>query len=196
MTLALFDFDGTISDRDSLRHFMRAISGGSVYALNCQLLSPVIIGYWLGLVKPQRTKEIILQMFIGRRSVEYLEERARTYGDEMLPKIVRKGAIDALKKHEAAGDRIIVVSASCELWLRHWCESQGIELLATRLEVVDGRVTGKIEGKNCSDEEKVARIKAHVNLEDYDRIIAYGDSSGDQAMFDIAHEVHYKPFRD
>ena len=38
------------------------------------------------------------------------------------------------------------------------------------------------------------RIKASYNLDEFNHIYAYGDSEGDKAMLDLAHEHDYKHF--
>ncbi|HEY0608667.1 MAG TPA: haloacid dehalogenase-like hydrolase, partial [Chitinophaga sp.] len=76
-----------------------------------------------------------------------------------------------------------------------WCASMGITCIATQLEVKDERLTGNILGLNCNGEEKVCRIRAQYNLEQYENIYAYGDSNGDKAMLAIAGTAIYKPFR-
>ncbi|HYC86886.1 MAG TPA: haloacid dehalogenase-like hydrolase, partial [Chryseosolibacter sp.] len=68
--------------------------------------------------------------------------------------------------------------------------------LATQLEVKSTKVTGNIAGKNCHGEEKVCRITTRFDLDEFDEIIAYGDSPGDREMLLLAHTRFYKPFRD
>jgi phosphoserine phosphatase len=70
-----------------------------------------------------------------------------------------------------------------------------IDLLATRLEVQDGRLTGKINQCNCHGQEKVRRIQAQFALAEYDKVLAYGDTAGDKPMLKLADTSYYKPFR-
>ena len=67
-------------------------------------------------------------------------------------------------------------------------------LLATELEITEGKITGKLRGKNCHGEEKVARIKAAYDLSKFENIFCYGDSEGDKPMLALATQAHYKPF--
>ena len=113
-----------------------------------------------------------------------------------IDKIVRPKAIEKINWHKNQGHKVVVVSASIECWLRPWCEKNGLELIATKLEIKDDIVTGKLLSKNCYGVEKVNRIKELYNIEKYDYIYAYGDSSGDKQMLELAHEKFYKPFRD
>jgi HAD superfamily phosphoserine phosphatase-like hydrolase len=86
---------------------------------------------------------------------------------------------------------VAVVSASPENWVKPWCDARNIQCLATRLEVIDQKISGNIHGENCYGEEKVRRIKEAFRLEAYQRIIAYGDSRGDKEMLELADEKHF-----
>jgi phosphatidylglycerophosphatase C len=57
------------------------------------------------------------------------------------------------------------------------------------------RLTGRISGLNCHGQEKVRRIKESFPLDQYQEIYAYGDTSGDKPMLDLATHRFYKPFR-
>mgnify|MGYP002412433442 CR=1 FL=1 len=70
----------------------------------------------------------------------------------------------------------------------------GFDLLATQLEIKDHKLTGCYAGQNCHGEEKVRRIKAVYDLAQFDKIYAYGDTSGDKPMLALAHQSFYKHF--
>ena len=104
-------------------------------------------------------------------------------------------ALAEVQRHIAEGTTVVVISASAENWVRPWCAINGLNCLATQLEVKDGKLTGKISGANCYGVEKERRIKECYTLTNYDEVIAYGDSSGDLQMLALANQQHYKPFR-
>ena len=93
-----------------------------------------------------------------------------------------------LKKRKEEGYTIYICSASAEAYLR-FCDLPVDEILGTKTEIVNGRYTSRMIGKNCKDEEKVVRIneilKNH-NLEiDYDLSYAYSDSTHDIPMLSM-----------
>jgi len=90
---------------------------------------------------------------------------------------------------------VVIVSASAENWLRNWCLTQGVSILATRLQDNNGRITGKIEGHNCHGEEKVHRVHEAYDLSEYAKIYCYGDTKGDKPLLGLATFSFYKPFR-
>jgi len=193
--LALFDFDGTITKDDSLIKFIRFAVGDTKTIFGMILLSPMLILYKLKLIPNYRAKEIILSYFFKGISEKEFKKVAKEYSLNHIDKIVRPKAIEKILWHQKEGHKVVIVSASIECWLKPWCDRNSLELIATRLEIKDSLITGKLLTKNCYGIEKVNRVKEACNLDDYDYIYAYGDSSGDRELLEVADEEFYKPFR-
>lgn len=195
MKIAFFDFDGTITNRDSLLGFIRFAVGDIKFILGLVALSPMLILYKLKLIPNYKAKEMMLSYFFKGMDEISFQNRAREYSLNHLDTIVRKEALEKLMWHKSNGHKVVVVSASLENWLKPWCDRYAVELIATRLEIKDKIVTGRFLTKNCHGKQKVLRIKKEYELKDYNYIYAYGDSNGDRDMLCIADEKHYKPFR-
>lgn len=193
--LALFDFDGTLSHRDSLLDFLYYSVGGPALLRGGLALSPTLIGHALGRVANQPAKERVLGHFLAGRTRAELEQWGGRYALERLPAILRPRALARLEWHRRAGHTIAVVTASVDVWLRPWVDALGLELLASALEYVEGRATGRLAGANCHGEEKVRRIREQFDLDRFNRIHAYGDTGGDRPMLALADEAHWRPFR-
>ncbi len=113
---------------------------------------------------------------------------------------IRRDTVTLLQRHIAAGDTLYIISASAEEWVRPVCEQFGMrseampngiaKVMGTRLEVVDGKLTGRYASPNCYGQEKVNRLtEVEPNRTDY-HLTAYGDSRGDREMFAYADEFH------
>jgi HAD superfamily hydrolase (TIGR01490 family) len=192
MALALFDFDGTITFKDSFSSFIKYAVGQTRFYLGIACLTPVFVGFLLGLIRPWRAKELMSIFFFSGRDVYKFKELASKYSREELPKIVREIARERMEWHKQRGDTVVVVSASIDLWLKDWCEAQHVDLIATKLEEKDGRISGRFLTKNCNGREKVRRIEERFDLLDFDYIYAYGDRPGDRPMLAIANERYYR----
>ncbi|MES3018332.1 MAG: HAD family hydrolase [Bacteroidota bacterium] len=186
MRLALFDFDGTLTSEDSLQHFIIFSIGRWKYIIGLMLLSPILVSYFLGLISNDKAKEILVGYFFKGWSVSSFNEIAERYSLNEIQKIIRPKAMERIEYHQANNDRIIVVSASLRPWIEPWCRSNKIEVIATTLQDENGIITGRFSSKNCNGPEKVVQIRKIVNLESYDKIFAYGDSSGDMEMLELA----------
>jgi phosphatidylglycerophosphatase C len=193
--LILFDFDGTITTKDSLLEFLIFYKGMTRFTWGMLLLSPIIASYLIKLIPNWKGKQMVLKYFLSGENLNEFNVRCREFTEKKLPALIRPGALKAIEEYKKEGAVVAVVSASAENWVAPWCEKIGILCIATQLEIKDGVVTGNLCGANCFGPEKVNRIKKQFLLSDYDHIVAYGDSSGDREMFGIAHKHHYKPFR-
>jgi phosphatidylglycerophosphatase C len=194
MKLILFDFDGTITRKDSLIVFIKYVIGDFNYYKGLLILSPMLLAYKLKIISNNIAKEkLIAHFFKGWDKIEF-QSIANNYSIEKIDEIIRPKALERIKWHQEKGHTVVIVSASVECWLKGWCKKNNLGLIGTKLEVKNNKLTGKFSTKNCYGIEKVNRIKEKYNLSDYNTIFAYGDSGGDKEMLSIADKKHYKYF--
>jgi HAD superfamily hydrolase (TIGR01490 family) len=192
--LALFDFDGTLTTKDTMFVFLRHVVGPVRLLLGLWLLSPVLVAMKLGLVENAKAKGMLLKLLLGGRSREALEAAARSFVPVVDP-LIRPAGREKLRWHQAEGHEVRIVSASLDLWVGPWAEANGVKLLATPTAWRDGRFAG-LGGTNCNHDEKVRRVDADLDRSAFDVVHAYGDTSGDKPMLAIAQHTHFRPFRD
>jgi phosphatidylglycerophosphatase C len=195
-SVAVFDFDGTITRRDSTTAFCLAATPAWRLVPKVALRLPQLAGYRLGLVARTQIKESLMTaLFRGVEEGE-LRRRAATWAIRELPGLVRPAALDRLRWHMSRGHRVVLASAALEVFLAPWARAVGIrDVLATRLEVIDGRLTGRLEGANVYGAEKVERLRALLGDLDAFELFAYGDSRGDRELLAVAQHAVYRPFR-
>lgn len=190
--LVLFDFDGTLTRHDSLFSFLRFLKGNFYFAIKIVLSLPSLIGFKIGLIDNSRAKEKLLINFLKGMSEIEFSAICTKFCQDVIPYLLDKKIVKKFHQHISNGDRVIIVSASLEDWILPWAQQWNVEVLATKSASVHGVLTGKFEGNNCNYEEKVARIKAHLDISKYNTIWAYGDSSGDEEMLRLATCVVYR----
>ena len=194
MNIALFDFDGTISSKDSFMLYTLYISGSIKFVIGLLILSPILIMYKFRLVSNQFMKSSIIRFYYKNLSLDQAKKLSKSFNSEILAKIIRKKALDRIEWHKKNNDKIVVVTASPDLWLNDWCNKNDLDLVSTRLEVTDGKFTGNLIGMNCFGPEKVRRVKEKYELENYEKIYDYGDSRGDKELLEFADYSDFKPF--
>ena len=75
----------------------------------------------------------------------------------------------------------VIISASIENWVRHFAKAlKADKLLATKVEVQEGMLTGRFLTANCYGKEKVNRLLSAYPERDKYNLIAYGNSRGDK----------------
>ncbi|HIP44039.1 MAG TPA: HAD-IB family hydrolase [Sulfurospirillum arcachonense] len=189
MNLALFDFDGTLTSKDSLGEFLKYSVSRDKYIINILKFLPLFTLYKLKLLRNDISKQRLFEIFYAGMDENEFKQIAQDYSLNELDKIILKDRFALLKQHKKNGDRVLIVSASMRSWMEPWCKKHDIELLSTELEFINSKVTGRFSTPNCYNEEKVNRIKKHLHVEEYKKIYAYGDSVGDDAMLALADEA-------
>lgn len=193
--MVLFDFDGTITTRDTLIEFTRFYRGKRKFWIGMLTLTPSLVLYKLKLLANWKAKQFFLSRYFKGEPADAFNARCYAFAKTVLPGLIRPGARRAIEQYKNEQATIAVVTASAENWVKPWCDQQGILCLGTKLEVKDGLLTGKIDGRNCNGDEKVCRVRAAFDLSKFSEIIAYGDSPGDKEMLALAGQQHYKPWR-
>jgi HAD superfamily hydrolase (TIGR01490 family) len=193
--VVVFDFDGTLTQFDSLLPFLRFSAGRAAFVFNWIRLTPELARFVCGGISNHEFKNRTLRVFLDGTEVAALQETGKKFALEVLPRLLEPAAMRQLAHHQAQRDRILIASASLEFYLAPWAERLGIEgVLGTRLSVTGGKVSGGIDGANCYGIEKLRRLQAHLpDLSRHD-VVVYGDSQGDAALYGAANERHHRKF--
>ncbi len=193
--LALFDFDGTITDGDSFTAFVYNVVAPARLRLGMLVLSPLIAAYYLGLLPATRLRRAIVRVGLaGRRQAE-IDALGARFAREVLPGLVRPASRERLDWHRARGDDVVVVSASLAPYLRPWCVAEGCALICTELEADGGILTGRYLGRDCTAAEKARRVRLKFPLASYATIYAYGDTKEDEELLALASERFFRGVR-
>ncbi|MGE5499808.1 MAG: HAD family hydrolase [Syntrophothermus sp.] len=191
--LAIFDFDKTITDRDTLTDFIRFQAGRRKFYRGLAANLFTLILYVLKLVPNYTAKEKVLVHFFSGMPEKDMIAAGDSYAVKRLPAIIAPQALERIKYHREQGHKLVIVSASPVYWYRAWAEENGFsEIISTELEISDGKLTGKLSGGNCYGPEKVQKLKNRIDTGKFDCIYAYGDSSGDRELLAMADEAYLK----
>jgi phosphatidylglycerophosphatase C len=192
--IVAFDFDGTLTWKDSFMAFLRWRAGSARYAAGMARLAPAAFSY-LGDRDRERLKTRAVREFLKGTPRTVLEADAQRYATEFSRRLLRPDAVRMWKRWQSQGARLVIVTASPETIVGPFARGLGADLLlGTRLAFdADDRVTGAFDGHNCRGPEKVERLRQafgpDVVLE-----AAYGDTDGDREMLALAAEPGFKVF--
>ena len=216
--LYCFDFDGTLTTSDTLLEFIRYAKGTGRFLMVFLMYSPLLVLMKLHLFPNWKAKQLIFtHLFAGMR-IEKFDALCRDFAEE-YQHLLRPKGVTLVHEALVAGAQVFIVSASIDNWVRPFFKVRGLDgvkVLGTQIEVIDGRLTGKFKSNNCYGEEKVHRITEALSappsatfspastsspastasfVRSQYEIEAFGDSRGDQEMLAFADKGHYKPFR-
>ena len=188
-TIAAFDFDGTLTVKDSFPAFIRYATGTPRFLAGFLLYAPHLVLMKLGFYPGDKAKEQVFSHFF--KGWEY--KRFQALGQDFAAEVEtmrNEPTIKRLQEHIVGGDTVYVISASIREWVEPWCLQQGVKaVLTTEVEVdADGKLTGRFKTRNCNGEEKVKRLlQVEPDRPNY-RLVAYGDSNGDRSLLAFADE--------
>lgn len=194
--VAVFDFDHTLTDRDSLLPFLLSVQGKWKTFCLLILLTPSFISYLMGSLSRQEIKERILFRFIGGMSFNEIERLGTEYAHNQLDQYLKPEAVKRLSWHQSLGHRCLLVSASLEFYLIPWAKRRGFEaVLGSRLQISpEGKVTGELIGLNCWGLEKEQRLMSYLGQKKPRQLYVYGDSRGDREILALADFPFYRNF--
>jgi phosphatidylglycerophosphatase C len=192
--LVAFDFDGTLTWRDSFTAFLAWRAGARRYATGLARLAAAAAA-WLVHRDRGRLKAAAAREFLAGATRVELEAAAQRFAGDQARRLLRPDALRCWRDWQAQGARLVIVTATPETIVAPFARGLGADaLIGTRLAFdAEDRATGGLDGLNCRGEEKVARLRAHfgpdVTLE-----AAYGDSDGDLAMLALTDQPGLKVF--
>lgn len=193
--LIAFDFDGTITTKDTFKLFLKYDAGALRYTLNILKLLPIFASYKLRLCSRHDVKAAVIRTFFTGRDAAALQAKADQFAREVIPGLIRPSAMAALVSRNHAPYTLYICSASISPYLKTWAKDNGIEnVLAVELEINNGQTTGGIEGYNVWGDNKVRRIADEMGGRPYELLEAYGDTQGDKAMLAAAKASFWRPF--
>jgi phosphatidylglycerophosphatase C len=192
--IAVFDFDGTITTRDSLIEFIKFTNGTVSLALGLFLFSPLLILYKLKLYPNWKVKQRLFNYFYGGMEYAHFKELGNQFA-QVIEKFIRPKALKQINNILDANDSLYIISASIDEYVRPWCELHNVNhVICTQIEVRDNKLTGRFMTENCYGEEKVNRLLKEEPLRNEYYLVAYGDNQGDKELIELADEGYYNKF--
>lgn len=184
---AAFDFDGTLTSRDSLLPFLQYLIGKPRLWVILLQQSPWLAAYAIGLYANDKAKQRLLKHCIAGMTRQHLQQQAAAYAHHIIPSLIRPHMLQRLQQHQALGHTCVLVTASLTLYTQVWAHQVGFQhAIGTELEFnSNNQATGALQGRNCFGVEKANRLKKIMPL--HAQLYAYGDSRGDQEMLAMAN---------
>lgn len=193
--VAYFDFDGTISNRDTFIPFLMFVVGKIKFFCKLHKLIPVLIRYWCKNINNEEAKEATLKILVGGYKQVYLEHKAKAFAISKLNKYIKPAVYAKLEWHREHHHVIVLVSANLGMYLRYWAHLHKIDnVIATEIEFVNSHfASGNLATRNCYGDEKVNRIEKFLidNKLQFCYSYGYGNSAGDYALLNYVNEGYF-----
>lgn len=195
-TIAFFDFDGTITNRDIFWDYLfyRLKTGLSPKKLIYSF--PFFALYLIKVLNNEKAKQLIFSQLFKGESVRFFKSTVQKYYETNFKIRLKKDALTQILWHKNSMHQVYIVTANFDLIVQQFAKEQSIGLISTQLDIENDTITGKFASPNCYGIEKVNRIKKAVrNLNSFTKIYAYGDSKGDREMLALATDPYFCYFK-
>ena len=186
--VAAFDFDKTISTRDNVVPFLRAVVGRTRLARAFLAISPRLVRAALDDERRDTAKVALVRRTLTGYDAGRITAVAAEFADNVVARHLRPDVLERVAWHRNQGHELVIVSASFTSYLDPIAARLGFAaVLATELAVGDdGRMTGELVRPNVRGAEKVRRLDEWLGATAPDAgpafVWAYGDSSGDREL--------------
>lgn len=192
--IVAFDFDGTLTGSDSFNAFLLWRVPPHRFVLGLLRLTPALVSYAFNRDRGRLKSAAITEFLAGWTPKAVTEEAARFAGWSW-DRFMRPDALAKWDEWKASGATMVIVTASPAITVEPFARRLGADvLIGTRLKLdPEGRIAGPLAGENCRAAEKVVRLRERFGS-DVTLAAAYGDTSGDIEMLEIANEKGYRVF--
>ena len=191
--LYLFDFDGTLTYKDTMFLYLKFYNSMKFYVQFVKHIPLFVLLKWK-LADAEKVKKSFISSILKGESRTKIEKKSQSFFEKYQDEIFRVNALEFINNIDRTQTESYIVSASLDIWVKPFAEKLEMKLLSTRAEFKNDIFTGNFIGKNCNGPEKVKRIIETVNERKFDKIIAFGDTSGDREMLSWADESHFEFF--
>ena len=156
-----FDFDGTLTTKDTLIEFIRFARGNAALLWGLFIHSPLLVLMKFGLYPNGKAKQRLFSYFFKGVSVDEMGNFCTCFAKNAA-QILRADRMKMLQEKLDEGATVVIVSASIENWVREFFpQHPDLHVIGTQIEVVNNELTGKFSTPNCYGEEKVRRLCEH-----------------------------------
>ena len=199
--IAAFDFDGTLTRRDTVVPFLLRLFGAGRVVRAVSQVAPTAARARLGRLESELhhrdvVKERLLQVLFRGEDPDHIAAIGRSFADT-IPARLQTETMARVAWHREQGHALVIVSASLLAYLEPFAADHGFDhVIGVGLEVGDdGRLTGRLTGPNVRGPEKEVRLRAWLG-EGPRTMWAYGNSSGDRELLAMAdHPTWVTPAR-
>lgn len=114
------------------------------------------------------------------------------FSTNKIPKILNKELLKKLDNHIIKGEKVVLASASLDIWLQPWAENKKNDLIYTQLYFNEEVFKGSLFGTNCNGPEKKVQVTKQYDFKSYSKIICYGNKGGDDELLSLASSNKHK----
>ena len=126
--IVAFDFDGTLTTKDTLLEFIRYVCGDMAFTIGFLRYSPLLVLMKLGLYPNYKAKQKVFSYFFKGMSIEAFDAVCQRFAQDSRH-LLRPQSVETLHQALSEGAEVLIVSASIDNWVKPFFKNHGDRLL-------------------------------------------------------------------
>lgn len=189
--IALFDFDGTLTTKDTFIEFAMYAVGKRRFMTAVARNAATLAAWKLCMLPNYKAKQKLFSTLYKGMTADEFNRKCEEFASK-IDSMLHPEGYSELKRHIKDRTPVYIVSASMENWIRPWARKEGVTDVVATIPETDAsdRLTGRFLTKNCYGKEKLTRIRTACPEIDTLDVWAYGDSKGDDEILKFATHPH------
>ena len=198
MALAIFDLDNTLIAGDSDHSWGEFLVDQNIVdrQLYKKMNDKFYADYESGCLDIFAYLEFSVEP-LTKFSLQELDKLHQQFMRDIIEPMKLDQAETLINHHRQAGDRVLVITSTNRFIVEPICKSLGInEIIATDLQIIDGKYTGKVDGTPTFKEGKVERFNQWLKEQNTNNegSYFYSDSINDMPMLlEVAYPIAVDP---
>jgi HAD superfamily hydrolase (TIGR01490 family) len=190
MKTVLFDFDCTLTKRDTLRPIAHHLAKAYCKYWSLLFFYFIMVLKRVNMINDKGMKEFFLRSFLSGKKTEEINKLMREFFDTNWATLFNQKVLKILEDHRDKGDMVFILSANFDFLLEPLIEILGIKtFICTQTEKIDDVFTGRIIGNTYKGNSKVDRLRMIFNDHEIANMIAYGDKEDRALLSQVGKEI-------
>ncbi|HKN86965.1 MAG TPA: HAD-IB family hydrolase [Nitrospiraceae bacterium] len=188
--VVIFDLDGTLTRHDSYLAYLAGFLFRHPRRLTRLLPLPwTVLNFALRRVSNTELKQRFLHAVLAGASKRDVESWTQRFVEQFMINGLRRDALDMLEHYRQRGDRLVLLTASLDLYVHEIGRRLGFDqVFCTQAEWVNDHLSGKLAGPNYRGDEKVRCLLRLRREHAGTMVIAYADHHSDMPFLRLADQ--------
>lgn len=189
MNLFVFDFDKTITVCDTILPISRYLSECFNQKYKFRIIQFYFLLFRVNLISGKSFKEMITSTLLAGKAYDLIENVIAQFYNTHSATLFNREIIRLIKSEKEKGNKIIIITSNLNLFVNPIKNILPVDdIFATTIEVKENKIEDHIKGENCTGIVKAEILQQYKTINKFEKITAYGDSSGDFDMLLKADE--------
>ena len=186
--IVFVDFDSVVLSKKTPIRFLAYAAGKRRLWLARNLFRPLMWLQALHLIKYKSLHERVFHYLYKQKECTLLEEKARSFSLEVLPRIIDKHTHQKIRWHIERHHEVVMISSGLSLWITPWARTKGVSVIATEVVCKEGILSGEFDPCECRGSERIRRIHQMYDLDDFDSVFIYTRHRDDRELLALSQD--------